>query len=327
MKKITAKAPSNIAFIKYWGKANPKLRLPLSDSISMNLSNIYTITTVEFSKDLKKDQVEMDGEVMKEEEIARVTKHLDRVRNLADIKLKAKVKTKNNFPKGTGVASSASGFAALSLAASEAAGLKLSKRKLSILARLGSGSACRSIPDGFVEWRKGKDSNSSYSYSLYSPKYWSLVDIVAMVDVKEKKVSSTKGHGLAKKSPFLATRVNGLGQKLKIIKKTIKDKNFEKFGEILEEDTLNMHAVMMTSTPAILYWQGKTIEIMQAIRSWREEGTKSYFTIDAGPTVHIKKKKKDVLSVKRKLSQISGIKMLVVNETAKGAHFLNKHLF
>jgi len=327
MKKTTAKAPSNIAFIKYWGKADPKLRLPLSSSISMNLSNIYTITTVEFSKDLKEDKVEMDGGMIRQEEMTRVTKHLDRVRILAGIKLKARVKTKNNFPKGTGVASSASGFAALSLAASRAAGIKLSKRKLSVLARLGSGSACRSIPDGLVEWQKGIDSNSSYSYSLYPPKYWSLVDIVVMVDTKEKKVSSTEGHELAKESPFFTARVNGLRQKLKAIKKTMKNKNFEKFGEILEEETLNMHAVMMTSIPPLLYWQGKTIEIMQAIRNWRQEGLKSYFTIDAGPTVHIICLKKDVSSVKRKLAQISGIKMLIVNQMAKGAHFLNKHLF
>jgi len=327
MKKITAKAPSNIAFIKYWGKADPKLRLPLSNSISMNLSNIYTITTVEFLKELKRDQVEMDGEMLRQEEITRVVKHLDRVRDLAGIKLRAKVKTKNNFPKGTGVASSASGFAALSLAASRAAGLKLSKRKLSILARLGSGSACRSIPDGLVEWRKGKDGNSSYSYSLYSPKYWSLVDIVAVVDAREKKISSTKGHGLAKESPFFTARVNGLEQKLKIIKKTIKDRDFDKFGEILEKEALNMHAVMMTSIPPLLYWQGKTIEIMQAIKRWRQEGIKSYFTIDAGPTVHVICLRKDVLSIKRKLSQLSGIKMLVVNRMARGAHFLNEHLF
>lgn len=293
----------------------------------MNLSNIYTITTVKFEPDLKKDQVEMDGEMLRNEEITRITKHLDRVRSLAGIKLKARVKTKNNFPKGTGVASSASGFAALSLAASGAAGLELSKRKLSILARLGSGSACRSIPDGLVEWRKGKNSHSSYSYSLYPPKYWSLVDIVAIVDTKEKKVSTTKGHGLAKESPFFAARVKGLRQELTAIKKTIKDKNFDKFGQILEKETLNMHAVMMTSTPALLYWQGKTIEIMQAIRSWRHLGLKSYFTIDAGPTVHIICLKKDVPAIKRKLSKISGIKMLVINKATKGARLSNKHLF
>ena len=249
------------------------------------------------------------------------------VRNLANIKLKAKIKTRNNFPKGIGVASSASGFAALTLAASGAVNLTPSKRKLSILARLGSGSACRSIPNGIVEWRKGKDSNSSYSYSLYSPNYWSLIDIVVVVDAKEKKISSTKGHGLAKKSPFFKARIDGLEQKLTAIKKAMKNKNFKKFGEILEKEALNMHAVMMTSTPSLLYWQGKTIEIIQAIKSWRKEGLKSYFTLDAGPTVHVICLKKNLSSVKRKLSQISGIKMLVVNKATRGAHFLNKHLF
>jgi len=159
--KATAKAPANIASIKYWGRKDEKLRLPANDSISMNLSEVFTITTVEFSESYKKDEVKLVGKKLDRKEEKRIIDHLDRVRNLAKIKTFAKVVTKNNFPTGTGIASSASGFAALTVAAVKASGLEFSERQLSILARQGSGSACRSIPDGFVELKSGSSSDSS----------------------------------------------------------------------------------------------------------------------------------------------------------------------
>src|SRR3989338_7255716 len=145
--KMKAKAPANIAFIKYWGKRNELLNLTL-------------------------DSVKINGEIPKDDERQRVVKHLDLIRKLSKIKLFTEVISENNFPKGTGIASSASGFAALTLAACSSAGLKLSERDLSVLARLGSGSACRSIPDGFVEWKAGRFSNTSYAYSLYPDDFW-----------------------------------------------------------------------------------------------------------------------------------------------------------
>ena len=188
MKKATAVAPSNIAFIKYWGTKDEVLRLPKNGSISMNLSNLLTTTTVEFSNAFKKDEVVLNG---KKEDIvgSRTVKHLDRIRNLAKFKTKAKVVTENNFPSGTGLSSSASGFAALTVAGASAAGLHLSKKELSILARQGSGSACRSIPDGFVEWLDGDTSDTSYAISLYPADYWDIVDVVAVVSKNKKEVS------------------------------------------------------------------------------------------------------------------------------------------
>nr|MBP8591486.1 diphosphomevalonate decarboxylase [Candidatus Shapirobacteria bacterium] len=192
MKKATAKAPSNIAFIKYWGRKDEKLRLPANDSLSMNLSNVFTITTVEFSPLLKNDRVEMVGGINEEGE-ERIIAHLDRVRRRAGTTLSARVRTKNNFPPGTGIASSASGFAALTLAATTAAGLKLSRRELSILTRQGSGSACRSIPDGFVEWKAGSSSQTSYAYSLFPPSWWQMSDIIATCGETSKKITYSEG--------------------------------------------------------------------------------------------------------------------------------------
>src|SRR3989339_299984 len=155
--KATAVAPTNIAFIKYWGKKDEELRLPANGSISMNLSDLTTTTTVEFSQQYVEDSVIINDGI-DESQSTRVIKHLDLIRKKADLKLKAKVVSVNNFPDGTGLSSSASGFAALTLAATKATGLNLDEKELSILARQGSGSACRSISDGFVEWNKGTSS-------------------------------------------------------------------------------------------------------------------------------------------------------------------------
>lgn len=327
MIKVTAKAPANIAFIKYWGKKDEALKLPLAGSISMNLDNIYTVTTVEFNRRLTDDRIEMVGTKMKSGEKQKVSEFLDRIRNIAKITDKARIKTKNNFPKGTGVASSASGFAALAVAAAKAAGLNLPEKELSILARLGSGSACRSIPDGFVEWLEGNSSQTSYAKSIFPKTHWNILDITIIVSRKEKKISSSLGHTLALESPFMAARINDLDQKIKKIKQAIGDRDFTTFGNITESDALNMHAVMMTSNPALIYWQPKTVEIMKKIIDYRDMGLETYFTIDAGPNVHIICQEKSLLKVKSMILTIKGIKQIIISRPGKGAEVTENHLF
>ncbi len=161
MGKATAIAHANIAFIKYWGVRDAALRLPTNNSLSMNLDAAYTTTTVEFAAGYRQDVVVLDGVGATGQERARVVEHLDRVRALAGIATPARVVSVNSFPTAAGIASSASGFAALTVAACAAAGLNLSEKELSVLARLGSGSACRSVPGGFVEWRAGESSEDS----------------------------------------------------------------------------------------------------------------------------------------------------------------------
>src|SRR3989344_7712795 len=209
--KATAVAPSNIAFIKYWGKRDEDLRIPLNSSISMNLSNLLTTTTVEFNPDFKKDLIIINDQE-EGDEGSRVIKHLDRIRKLAKIKHKAKVISKNNFPTGTGLSSSASGFAALTLAASKAADLSLSEKELSILARQGSGSACRSIPDGFVEWLDGNTNETSYAVSLYPPSFWDLSIVVVLAGSEEKSVLTSEGMQLVKSNSFYPVRLSHIGE-------------------------------------------------------------------------------------------------------------------
>ncbi|PIY69521.1 diphosphomevalonate decarboxylase, partial [Candidatus Roizmanbacteria bacterium CG_4_10_14_0_8_um_filter_39_9] len=227
--KKTAVAPSNIAFIKYWGKKDEALRLPSNGSISMNLSNLLTTTTVEFDDQYKKDEVVIEGST-EMRDIQKVIAHLNLIRNRANIKTYAKVMSQNNFPSSTGLSSSASGFAALTVAAAAAAGLSLNEKETSILARIGSGSACRSIPSGFVEWLDGNDSESSYAESIYPPGHWDIVDVVAVVSREKKEVSTTDGHRLASTSPFNELRLSHVSKRIAECKKILKEKKFTLFG-------------------------------------------------------------------------------------------------
>lgn len=324
--KASAVAPSNIAFIKYWGKKDEVLRLPENGSISMNLSNLLTTTTIEFDASFKNDSIIFNG---KKESLEnnRAIKHIDRIRKLAKISEKVKVITENNFPTGTGLSSSASGFAALTVAGAAAAGLKLSEKELSILARQGSGSACRSIPDGFVEWLDGDTSESSYAASLYKPDYWDIVDIVAVVNVGPKDVATSEGQKIAASSPFFKTRLDRIPQKIKLIKKLMKEKNFSAFGELVEEEALELHAIMLTSHPSLIYWLPGTIRMMRQVKKWRSEGLQIYFTVNTGQDIHLLCEKKDMKKVVSLVSKIEGVQKTIVNYPSEGAHVIEKHLF
>ena len=325
--KATALAPSNIAFIKYWGKRNEDLRLPENGSISMNLSNLLTTTTVEFDPSYEDDEIVIDDDLDYLAAKKRIVAHLNRVRSRAKIKLKAKVVSENNFPSGTGLSSSASGFAALTLAASSAAGLNFSEKELSILARLGSGSACRSIPDGFSEWLSGNSSETSYAVSLYPPDYWDIADIVGVVSKDKKEVSSTEGQRLADSSPFYSLRLKNIQNKIETLKQFIEEKNFTKFGELVEAEALEMHAIMMTSSPSLLYLMPESLKIMHMVTKWRSAGLRVYFTLNTGQDIHLICEGKSIRKVYQLLSEISEVKQVIVNRPTKGARLINSHLF
>ena len=335
--KATAVAPSNIAFIKYWGKADEALRIPLNASISMNLSSAYTTTTVEFSNLYKTDEVYLtpSSETYKHSrplefvgsEKKRIIEHVDRIRENAGIHTRAKIVTRNTFPHGAGIASPASGFAALTVAACKAAGVTLSEKELTIIARLGSGSACRSIPDGFVLWEKGKISSESYAYSLYPADFWDVRDILVIVDFGLKKVSTSDGMKLVSTSPLWKTRVAGVPSKVTKMKTAFAEKDFTSLGELIEEDCLDMHHVMQTQIPPVFYWSDMTKQITKAVGDWRTAGLSVYFTVDAGPNVHLIVEGKDELEVLEKLKNFPGVLQVIVNKPAPGAHQINDHLF
>ena len=287
MQTATALAHPNIAFIKYWGNRDDALRLPSNGSISMNLDGLHARTTVTFDPALPADSLRLNGSEQSGPALERVRRFLEIVRGMAGLRLFARVVSENNFPTGAGIASSAAAFAALSLAASHAAGLDLSEPELSRLARLGSGSASRSVPGGFVEWQVGSDGANSYALQVAPPGYWDLVDCVAVAAAGHKPVGSSEGHALAGTSPLQAARVADAGRRLAECRRAILERDFAAFAEIVEQDSNLMHAVMMTSRPALFYWEPASLAIMKAVQAWRAAGRPVCYTLDAGPNVHV----------------------------------------
>jgi diphosphomevalonate decarboxylase len=317
----TAVGFSNIAFIKYWGNRDEKLRLPANASLSMNLDGLETVTTVEFAPGLAEDEVVIGGETQTGAASARVSAHLDHIRARAGMALHARVESRNNFPAGAGIASSASAFAALTLAGATAAGLTLTERELSALARLGSGSAARSVPPGFVEWQTGDSSEESFAFSIAPPGHWALRDVIAVVSKAHKAVGSTGGHALAGTSPLQAARVASALERLRICREALLARDFAALAEVVEADSNLMHAVMMTSTPPLYYWEPMTLAIMKAVREWRAEGLPVCFTIDAGPNVHCLCPAEAAPEVERRLRAL-GVTEILVAGPGGGARLL-----
>ena len=319
MTTATAQASPNIAFIKYWGNRDNDLRIPMNGSISMNLDGLYTRTTVSFQRTLPFDELIINGHEVTGPGLERVSYILDLIRGMARIKDRAEVMTSNNFPSGAGIASSASAFAALALAGSRAAGLDLSEQDLSRLARRGSGSAARSVPGGFVEWQAGTCDEDSFAYSIAGTDHWRLVDCVAIVSASHKKTGSTEGHSLAPTSPLQAARVADAPRRLELCRHAILHRDFESFASIVELDSDMMHAVMMTSTPALHYCKPASLEVMKSVRAWRADGIPACYTVDAGPNVHVICPESEAQNIERRLREISGVQNVLVAKAGDGA--------
>lgn len=303
----SAVASPNIALIKYWGNRDHELRLPSNGSISLTLGGLETRTTVSFDETLPSDRLTVDGSPLTNSALVRVSEHLDRIRHLVGINTPAHIESQNNFPADVGVASSASAFAALTLAGTAAAGFSLTPKELSRLARLGSGSACRSIFGGYVEWYAGEADADSHAEPLAPPEHWDLIDLIAVISREHKGVGSTQGHKLADTSPLQSARVADAPRRLNICREALLHRDFPTLASIVEQDSNLMHAVMFTSTPALIYWLPTTIEVMQAVTTWRAEGLEVGYTIDAGPNVHCLCIKQHADQVEERLNHQPGV--------------------
>jgi diphosphomevalonate decarboxylase len=318
----TAQAAPNIAFIKYWGNRDNTLRLPMNGSISMNLDGLYTRTTVSFQPSLPFDELIINGHEVAGAGLERVSYILDIVRGMANIHERAEIISENNFPSGAGIASSASAFAALALAGSQAAGLNLSEQELSRLARRGSGSASRSIPGGFVEWQAGTGDEDSFAFSIAPPDHWKLADCVAIVSTTHKKTGSTEGHYIASTSPLQAARIADTPRRLDLCRSAILNRDFDAFASIVELDSDIMHAVMMTSNPALHYWKPASLHIMHSVRQWREGGMQVCYTVDAGANVHVICPDAEARTVDQHLREINGVENVLVARVGGAAQII-----
>ena len=326
MTELSAKAVShpNIAFIKYWGNRDSSLRIPVNGSISMNMAELETLTFVTFSPSLTADQLTLNGKPAEPGQVKRVADFLDIIRKMAGITLYADVVSSNNFPTGAGIASSAAAFSALALAGSKAAGLDLDEKALTRLARRGSGSASRSVPDGFVEWLPGTTDDDSYSISLASASSWDLRDVIAVVAAGEKKTGSSEGHGLAGTSPFQTTRVADAPRRLSICREAVLTRDFEKLAAVMELDSDMMHAVMMTSNPPLFYWEPASLRIIKSVPVWRSQGIPCAYTLDAGPNVHVLCPASSMKDISSRLSAMEGVTSVLETSAGGPARLLEK---
>lgn len=310
--RATALAHPNIAFIKYWGNIDHLQRLPANPSLSMNLADLYTVTSVTFEMGLNQDVLSINGTQVTGPGLTRVTASLNLIRTETGLNRAARVELESNFPVGSGIASSAAAFAALSVAGAAAAGLALTEAELSRLARRGSGSACRSVPAGYCQWLAGND-QTSVATSLAGPDHWNLRDLVVIVSQEHKSVGSTGGHQIADTSSLQPARVAGAESRLAACRQALLARDLATMGPVIEEDTIIMHAVMMSGHPPLYYWHPATMAVIQATQQWRREELPVYFTIDAGPNVHLICEAEHAPAVEAAARRIAGVQDVLIS--------------
>jgi diphosphomevalonate decarboxylase len=314
--RVLARAFANIALVKYWGKLPTKINSPATPSVSLALAALKTETIIE-RIDSKSDNFIINDSNPDKETLERLSNYLNIWRQRKLIEGRFSINSRNNFPTGSGLASSASGYAALAMGLGAMAERKIGLAELSRLARLGSGSAARSVIGGIASLPDGNDP-AAKAIIRADDVPWGMV--IAIVEDQKKKISSRLGMGhSAKTSPYYKDWVRQSKADYKQILKAIASKNMSKIGEIAEANALAMHACMMSSRPPLVYWQPATIDLIRMTPIWREQGLETYFTIDAGPNVIFLGKQTDLLQIARRVKRIAGVKKVIVSKPAGGA--------
>ena len=335
--KTTVVAPSNIAFVKYWGARDLSRAIPINPSISMTLDRCTSRSTVEWLEDEGEDEISWrpsTGGGLEEAPPAfreRIVRQLRNLRRWAEVGGRFRVATENNFPSAAGLASSASGFAALTLATLGALGREVDSAEQSALARAsGSGSASRSVFGGYVEWPaedESEDEPECHARQLEPAEHWDLRDVVAIVSDGPKEVSSLEGHRRARSSAFYATRQRALPARLAAVRTAIEERDLEILGREVEAEAIELHCMAMTSRPPVYYWQPGTLRVLEAIRGLRASGISAFSTMDAGPNVHVicaPEAEPDVVDV---LKGVEGVRDLLQDRVGPGPRETGEHLF
>ncbi|VVB59999.1 Diphosphomevalonate decarboxylase [uncultured archaeon] len=329
--RATAEANPNIAIIKYWGKRDEKLILPMQGSNSVTLDEqLKTRTTVMFSDKFRQDEIWINNkQLTTPEELEKVMPQLNIIREMAKIRLKAKVVSYSVTPVAGGLAGSAAGLAAVAYAATNALGMNLSISELSVLCRLGSGSACRSVYGGFAEWKRGEkaDGSDSFAVQIADEKHWpDFRIVVGVAESGEKKVKSRAGmkHTVAN-SILYSKRLEYLPKVLKESKDAILKKDASRLFEIAMRDSNDMHATMHDTWPPIMYLNDASKEVIYAIHELNQNGIKAGYSFDAGPNPTIFTLDKHVAEVK-KILENAGIKKMFVSNVGSGPKILKDEI-
>jgi len=331
MPKATVEAPANIALIKYWGAEQFDPVVPAAPSLSMTLRACHTRTTVQFAPDAQGDDEVLRagpaGELAPAAPDFRrpVLRYLDRLRDWADRSGAFRVATRNTFPSRAGLASSASGFAALTLAATRALGTSLDPGPASNVARYsGSGSAARSVWGGFVEWPGEEGLEAA---QIAPADHWDLRDLVAVVDTSPKAISSRDGHRRAPSSPFFDTRLGHLDDRRRAVRSALLDRDFERLAPLVEREATELHLIAMSSRPAIHYWRPGTLAVLEAVRDLRSAGVVACATMDAGPNVHVLCPSASSDAVLDRLSEAPSVDRVIEDGVGAGPRFDVEPLF
>jgi diphosphomevalonate decarboxylase len=321
MTTAKARACANIALVKYWGKRPGTANLPATGSLSLTLGALATETTVAFDAALDADALWLDGEPA---DATRITEFLDIVRDRAKLTTRARVITRNEFPTASGLASSASGFAALAVAATHAAGLVLSPRELSLLARRGSGSAARSIFGGFVRMHASDLDTEAYAEPIASPLLDSVRMVIAIVGSGMPKQHASRDGmvHVAATSPLYASWLDVVPRDLYAAESALASGDLAALGELAEANALAMHATAIAARPAVIYWQPATLALLAAVRTLRGTGRSAWATIDAGPHVKVLTTAGDADHVARALAGVQGVTATTISAPGEGAMVL-----
>jgi len=311
-----ARANANIALIKYWGKRDDRLNLPAGPSLSITLADLASTTQVRFDPALERDSLWLNGVETTGGERDRVEAVLATLRDLAGVAdLPARVDSDNNFPTAAGLASSASGFAALVVAASGALDLDLPAARMSELARRASGSAARSVFGGFVEMARGEadDGHDAVATPLLDAAAWPLEVVIAITDTGRKGVGSSTGmRHTALTSPYYRAWVDTVPADLRRARAAVEGRDFAELAAVSEASCLRMHASAMAADPPLLYWQPATLAVIDCIRDLRQQGLPVFFTIDAGPQVKAVCQPGHAAEVEAALASIEGVEHTLV---------------
>jgi len=313
-------AHPNIALVKYWGKRDAALNLPAAGSLSLTLGPMHTRTRVVWGREV--DSLSINGVAVGGVGLRRTSAFLDLVRReVADLG-GAHVESANDFPTAAGLASSSSGFAALALAATHAAGLRLTPAELSVLARRGSGSAARSIFGGFAVMDPGQSpgGEDAHASPLRDAPVWPLEVTIAVTTEEAKDVSSTRGmNHTMETSPYYRAWIDTVAPAITRASRAILARDFDALAAVAEASAMQMHASAIAADPAVLYWNDATVRVIHEVRSLRARGYAAFFTIDAGPHVKVFSVGDDTPAIAAAIAELPGVLRIIHARTAKGA--------
>lgn len=314
------RAHANIALAKYWGKADVQRNLPAVPSLSLTLAGMRTTTEVSFLSELSADELVMGGIVQHGGPLLRVGSLLREVRSLAGVTTFARVRTYNDFPTASGLASSASGFAALALSAVTALGLELPIERVSGLARAASASAARSLFGGYVELGAG----AQHAARVAPPEHWPLVMLVAVTSEVAKETGSTDGmQHTAATSPYYPSWLRDAPRLFAEVKAAVLARDFERLAPAVEQSALMMHASMLAARPALIYFRPATLGVVEAVRLLRRQGIAACFTMDAGPHVKVLVQPPDVDRARSALLAVDGVLRVLESTPGPDARVLD----